>query len=1286
MIITNTTNAGLTNPTGNEFDRSTAWTDAVGALKKPIDFKPTTLRKLQLKPGEVARINAIAGKGTLTPKQWGELEKDLRAEIAQILDKAGVAVADVTIDGLKARRAGGDQFVSSGLDLGHAKYSNEIPFNIFYNTINPGYLSADLLKDFLIWADAAYVGKPELRVNWEAAKDACQSGKLSDAPAGLKQLARDFKLRKLEGFAGLDPAIQNALIYYRIREALDPNHRAPLTSNEWAAMTPEFREEVLQLLQCSGFSMAMFQRPQMRVSNAGRTVQGAAVADSGLDDDRVFELTSSIVSTGNIVREVASRPLNRTRKLGFDATRLKMVREAQRFVIARYYGFERDDFTDELIAAARRGCKVEVEMQPPATAANRRGQFEQLKRLEEAIEQFQLKERLSVSTATVIEPRHKEKGREDFPAIAHDKSLIVDTPEGTLAELHGGINGGPNSPNNLDVAIYVEGPAVLDGVRRYLAVRSTGHTLGLSVGEEVIAAFSRDELIANTAAKAKKTKQSLVKIAVAGSGERFIPKPQEYSADELVRRAEAGLTINLSVDDVVVDAGVTESGNPRYGRIDEMEGLLLTALNNGSAVNVSIPHKRADGSAVTQDQYMAIKSATALFRKLGARIAWEDTRIRDVSYRNEIYDNLKKAIERKESFDGALFAFTDAETMSLLAELHRTLERVPEEERPKIRIAVHALEIDDKQVNQKMVALRDVGVDVRVFTPNDAVLIAAKLAKEFKMKVTAEDVKLHAKCAIFGLNAAGGNAPDPRVASGSSNFSKGGFEINDEGGRIYFSKDLATSVTARVFDEIFALCRPVRKHDIVPLHLRKPVLKLPKGKTPLEKVWVAYFDTETGGTAPHFGDPLTQLSCVVNKLEREHSNDGGTPKWKLGETVGTFDEFAQLGVNAFGLPEEICAEAARVHGMKRKDLESGLPRAELLRRFVRQLRELEKKAAKEGAVLVLAAHNAPFDVNFLDFNYSQRSNHVDGHNCETATRPVLDTLVLAKEQIPFIKKEDRSQGEERISYSLKCLPQRLGIKHEQGEIHNALEDVSIGAEVVPVLATMAGAEFLEDLYGRDRLVISTMDQDFELYDSPRGDKVVQTFRNRGKNPRLAEVVTARTNGQNVQSSPHMVYDHRVLEAQDGRIKVEFRMNTKGTKTEKWIAGWVPVEQVRFYRSGKVYWGLVESGVDVQIAASFSRGEYWRNDEGRLPNIRQKPSSEADRAQTELENALQQLTVVEDDATKARREADIMAKLARAANEDATAKEQLVADINSKIEILQQYIATIRNAPTEEASH
>lgn len=170
-------------------------------------------------------------------------------------------------------------------------------------------------------------------------------------------------------------------------------------------------------------------------------------------------------------------------------------------------------------------------------------------------------------------------------------------------------------------------------------------------------------------------------------------------------------------------------------------------------------------------------------------------------------------------------------------------------------------------------------------------------------------------------------------------------------------------------------------------------------------------DTETTGLSPNNGDRIIEIGCIemVNR--------------KL--TGETFHYYIN--------PErEVSQGAVSVHGLTNDFLED--------KPLFKDIAE-EFKAFIKGAELVI--HNAPFDVGFIEYEFElidDAFQHLENY-CA-----VLDTLAIARKKHPGQKN------------NLDALCKRYGIKNDHRELHGALLDSEILADVY--LAMTGGQETL----------------------------------------------------------------------------------------------------------------------------------------------------------------------------------------------------------------------------------
>lgn len=157
-------------------------------------------------------------------------------------------------------------------------------------------------------------------------------------------------------------------------------------------------------------------------------------------------------------------------------------------------------------------------------------------------------------------------------------------------------------------------------------------------------------------------------------------------------------------------------------------------------------------------------------------------------------------------------------------------------------------------------------------------------------------------------------------------------------------------------------------------------------------------DTETTGLEPSQGHRIIEIGCVEiidRKLTGRHYHQYIRPD------------------------REIDEEAMEVHGITDEFLADKPDFSQIADDFLRFV---------DGAELVI--HNAPFDVGFIDAELARLGRASILDHCS-----VLDTLVLAREKHP---------GQRN---SLDALCKRYGVDNSQRELHGALLDSEILADV-----------------------------------------------------------------------------------------------------------------------------------------------------------------------------------------------------------------------------------------------
>ena len=178
-------------------------------------------------------------------------------------------------------------------------------------------------------------------------------------------------------------------------------------------------------------------------------------------------------------------------------------------------------------------------------------------------------------------------------------------------------------------------------------------------------------------------------------------------------------------------------------------------------------------------------------------------------------------------------------------------------------------------------------------------------------------------------------------------------------------------------------------------------------------------DTETTGLEPTLGHRIIEIGCV----ELLHRRATGR----------RFHRYLN--------PERDIDEGAlAVHGISRADLEREP-------RFADIAAELMEFIA--GAELII--HNAAFDVAFLDMELARTPGEA---RCIAAACQVLDSLALARELHP---------GQRN---SLDALCKRYGVDNSRRELHGALLDAQLLAEVYLAMTGGQAALALGELVER----------------------------------------------------------------------------------------------------------------------------------------------------------------------------------------------------------------------------
>lgn len=163
-------------------------------------------------------------------------------------------------------------------------------------------------------------------------------------------------------------------------------------------------------------------------------------------------------------------------------------------------------------------------------------------------------------------------------------------------------------------------------------------------------------------------------------------------------------------------------------------------------------------------------------------------------------------------------------------------------------------------------------------------------------------------------------------------------------------------------------------------------------------------DTETTGIDPEQGHYIIEIGCVEMAQRRL--------------TGETFHQYIR--------PErEVEEEAMRVHGITNEFLADKPLIAEILPGFIEFVR---------GAELII--HNAAFDIGFLNAELA-RNGYAE--RMQDICPKVTDSLLLARKKYPGQKN------------NLDALCRRFGIEHFDRDLHGALLDSKILAEVYLLL-------------------------------------------------------------------------------------------------------------------------------------------------------------------------------------------------------------------------------------------
>lgn len=180
-------------------------------------------------------------------------------------------------------------------------------------------------------------------------------------------------------------------------------------------------------------------------------------------------------------------------------------------------------------------------------------------------------------------------------------------------------------------------------------------------------------------------------------------------------------------------------------------------------------------------------------------------------------------------------------------------------------------------------------------------------------------------------------------------------------------------------------------------------------------------DTETTGLRPEDGHRVIEIGCIEmidRKLTDNHFHYYINPQC------------------------EVEAGALAVHGISNEFLQDKPLFADIIDDFVNYIK---------GAELII--HNAPFDVGFLNHEFSLLK--VKGHQPINEICSILDTLQLARK---------RHAGQRN---SLDALCKRYSIDNSKRELHGALLDASILAQVYLAMTGGQSSLFADQESGAD---------------------------------------------------------------------------------------------------------------------------------------------------------------------------------------------------------------------------
>jgi phosphatidylserine/phosphatidylglycerophosphate/cardiolipin synthase-like enzyme/DNA polymerase III epsilon subunit-like protein len=733
------------------------------------------------------------------------------------------------------------------------------------------------------------------------------------------------------------PAIHyNRITNVALREAvraLDPNHKAPLTDLERASLSPIDRAKMHRLL---GRAKVPLTLQTQKVDRAGRSVVNTYLYNLGAGDKRSHTNISTTVSKENIVEPLFPRSMSPDAAHSFDDRFFALIREAQKFIFVEGFELDRQDLVDALLAKAREGVQVVVVFDP-ANESSERTKGELLAKLRSAAKgdpEIAAKKSLYVGEYDVV-----ARGGFGFDQILHVKKIIADRPDGSMAEVSGGINFGRSSNFNYDTAWYVEGVAALDSLNRLVShfpTKDDGYP-----PFKLDAVPTAQELAQLTTAKVG---TNTVTIELAGAGQHRVEKPRRYTVEQLQERARLGKRIVISSRDVI-KPGVAD--------------MLKVALTNRSWVKVI----QAEMSAKQAAQFKVIADD---LRLAGAGIYREAAVLHEESYARLVYREIEAATQARESIDVAAFCLSDDGLIDRLVAAKTA--------GCAVRVILDDLTLDGLLINRKAMArLTAAGVEVKVFDRDTALALASPDA------ANPHNVKLHSKIIILGNN---------RVLGGSANFTNQGFRVNVEDGRLVRSAALAEAFSTRLFAPLWQRCPAAVPLQTIPQSDRVPLLPQVPMATPLSEIVFVSVDLDTTGYSPAHDDRVVSMAGQAFKLG---------PRGKV-ETLEEYNAYITPGTDPMGAPFRVPGSAVRVHGLDQDKLDT--LGARRMRQVMPEFIAFLRRQMERGKV-VLLGHNAAFDMRFLDHTLSRSVlAAIPGVDRASIDSPYVDLMHVSAKLFP----------------------------------------------------------------------------------------------------------------------------------------------------------------------------------------------------------------------------------------------------------------------------------------------